>query len=193
MTVARRLLTHVALGTAFVVAVVTAVTYDLVYDALEQRDLRHLDTYVAERAQREEARFQQVQSNLTVARAQFLSQLDVRSYAEWPGDASNRRIASEIRKHHDAGAKGSVRVSAVTWELEEGLNFYRRMYGLGWMQPVDRSAIALAGAVEELLRVVGIWPHGSSSIGWSPTADNVGTGTGLAAARVRLIQVSPLI
>jgi signal transduction histidine kinase len=75
MTVARRLLTHVALGTAFVVAVVTAVTYDLVYDALEQRDLRHLDTYVAERAQREEARFQQVQSNLTLARAQFLSLL----------------------------------------------------------------------------------------------------------------------
>jgi len=70
---------------------------------------------------------------------QFVSQLDVRHYAEWPGDASNRRITQEIRKHHDSNPKSSVRVAAVTWQLEEGLNFYRRMYRLDWMQPVDRS------------------------------------------------------
>jgi len=64
MTVARRILLHVALGAVFVVAVVTAVTYRLVYDAVTQRDLRHLKTYVDERALREEARFQQVQSNM---------------------------------------------------------------------------------------------------------------------------------
>jgi hypothetical protein len=70
---------------------------------------------------------------------QFVSQLDVRHYGEWPGDASNRRIAQEIRKHHAANPKSPVRVSAVTWQIEEGLNFYRRMYRMDWMQPVDRS------------------------------------------------------
>ena len=70
---------------------------------------------------------------------QFISQLDVRHYAEWPGDASNRRIAQEIRQHHASNPNTQVRVAAVTWQLEEGLNFYRRMYRLDWMQPVDRS------------------------------------------------------
>ena len=46
MTVARRLLFHVALGVAFVVAVVTAVTSALVYDALKRRDRQHLTTYL---------------------------------------------------------------------------------------------------------------------------------------------------
>ena len=58
MTVARRILTHVALGAGFVVAVVTAVTYWLVFEALKKRDLKHLETYVEERGLREEARFQ---------------------------------------------------------------------------------------------------------------------------------------
>jgi len=74
-----------------------------------------------------------------VCLGQFVSQLDARHYGEWPGDASNRRIAQEIRKHHASNPKSPVRVSAVTWPLEEGLNFYRRMYRLDWMQPVDRS------------------------------------------------------
>ena len=76
MTVSRRLLTHVGLGAAFVIAVVTVVTYALVYRALKQRDLRHLDTYIAERALREEARFQQVQSNLMLVRGEYLKRLE---------------------------------------------------------------------------------------------------------------------
>jgi hypothetical protein len=70
---------------------------------------------------------------------QFVSQLDARHYSEWPGEASNRRIAQEIGRHHDSSGKGAVRIAAVTWEIEQGLNFYRRMYRWGWMQPVDRS------------------------------------------------------
>ena len=76
MTVARRILLHVALAVAFVVIVVTAVTYQLVYEALKQSRLRQLETYVTERADREEARFQQVQSNLTLVRGVFLKRLD---------------------------------------------------------------------------------------------------------------------
>src|SRR5262245_3156683 len=76
MSVSRRILAPVALGVAFVVSVVTAVTYALVYEALKARGLEHLATYVSERAQREEARFQQVQSNLLLVRAQFLKRLE---------------------------------------------------------------------------------------------------------------------
>lgn len=75
MSITKRLLLHVGIGTALVVAVVTAVTYALVYHAIKQRDLQNLQTYVAERALREEARFQQVQSNLLLVRGQFLSRL----------------------------------------------------------------------------------------------------------------------
>ena len=77
MTVTRRILLHVALGAALVVAVVTAVTYKLVYDAMTKQDLQHLETYVAERAQREEARFQQVQANLQLVRGLFLTRLEL--------------------------------------------------------------------------------------------------------------------
>ncbi len=76
MTVSRRILLHVALGAVFVVAVVTAVTHQLVFDALRHRDLQHLDTYVRERAEREEARFQVVQTNLRLVRGQFLKRLE---------------------------------------------------------------------------------------------------------------------
>jgi hypothetical protein len=75
MTVSRRILIHVALGVFFVVAVVTAVTYLLVYEALTQSGLKQLETYVAERAAREEARFLRVQSNLALVRGMFLKRL----------------------------------------------------------------------------------------------------------------------
>lgn len=76
MSVARKLLLHMALGAAFVVVVVTTVTYGLVFDALKKSGLRNLEIYVAERAEREEARFQQVQSNLHLVRGQFLKRLE---------------------------------------------------------------------------------------------------------------------
>lgn len=86
MTVARRILINFAIGAAFVIAVVTAVTYALVYRALKQRDLQQLTTYVTERTQREEARFQQIQANLTLVRGQFLKRLE----NPYPGDVAAR-------------------------------------------------------------------------------------------------------
>lgn len=86
MTVARRILLHVMLGAAFVVAVVTAVTYRLVFSALRDRDLKQLAIYVAERTQREEARFQQIQANLTLVRGQFLKRIET----PYPGDLQAR-------------------------------------------------------------------------------------------------------
>jgi signal transduction histidine kinase len=75
VTVTRRILVHVALGVAFVVAVVTAVTYNLVYNEMKRSGLRQLDTYVSERADREEARFRQIEINLELVRGQFLARL----------------------------------------------------------------------------------------------------------------------
>lgn len=83
MSVSRRLLLHVALGAAFVVAVVTAVTYALVFDALKKSGLRNLEIYVSERAQREEARFQQIQSNMLLVRGQYLKRLEKPMSAEY--------------------------------------------------------------------------------------------------------------
>ncbi len=75
MTVSRRILVRVALGTGFVVAVVTAVTYALVFSAMKESGVRQLETYVRERAEREEARFRQIESNLRLVRGQFLHRL----------------------------------------------------------------------------------------------------------------------
>jgi 4-amino-4-deoxy-L-arabinose transferase-like glycosyltransferase len=94
----------------------------------------------------------------TLCLGQFVSQLCVRHYAEWPDDASNRRIAQEIGKHHASTLNNRVKVAAVSWELEEGLNFYRRMYHWTWMQPVQRVPanssfdyyVALPDAAEKL-------------------------------------------
>jgi signal transduction histidine kinase len=90
MTVARRILLHVALGTVFVVAVVTLVTYALVYNALKQRDLQQLATYVTERTRREEARFQQIQANLTLVRGQFLKRLEAPDSNDLPAKWDER-------------------------------------------------------------------------------------------------------
>jgi len=82
MTVAYRILRNVAIGAALVIAVVSAVTYRLVYQAAEQRTVEHLNTYVAERTRREEASFRTIYSNLEVVRGQFLSRDDAPPYPD---------------------------------------------------------------------------------------------------------------
>src|SRR5262245_39905658 len=76
MTIPQRILLHVAVGASLVIAVATAVTYGLVYNASRQRDLKHLETYVLERSKREEIGFQKVQENLTLVRGQFLKRME---------------------------------------------------------------------------------------------------------------------
>jgi signal transduction histidine kinase len=72
MSITHRILLHVGLGTALVVAVVTAVTYRWVYAALQTRDLKQLEIYMAERTRLEERGFRTIYSNLEVVRGQFL-------------------------------------------------------------------------------------------------------------------------
>ena len=116
MTVARRILLQVALGAAFVLAVATGVTYALVYDALTRRDLQLLETYVNERSQREEARFQQVQSNLALVRAQFLKRLET----PLPPERVAERFDYWYRKYDDGAWRsreqfGDARKTSSMW------------------------------------------------------------------------------
>lgn len=76
MTIPQRILLHVAAGAGVVVAVATGVTYKIVYDGATQRDLKHLETYVTERARREEIGFKQVEVNLMLVRGQFLKRME---------------------------------------------------------------------------------------------------------------------
>lgn len=76
MTISQRILLHVAAGAAAVIAVVTTVTYEIVYEGAKQRDLKHLETYVTERARREEIGFKQVEANLMLVRGQFLKRME---------------------------------------------------------------------------------------------------------------------
>lgn len=87
MTIPQRILLHVTLGAGLVILVATLVTYGIVYNSAKQRDLDHLETYVTERARREEIGFRQVQANLTLVRGQFLKRMETpvaRNYeAQW--------------------------------------------------------------------------------------------------------------
>lgn len=76
MTIPQRILLHVAAGAALVIAVATTVTYGIVFEAAKQRDLKHLETYVRERARREELGFKQVEINLNLVRGQFLKRME---------------------------------------------------------------------------------------------------------------------
>lgn len=75
MTIPQRILLNVAIAAGLVVAVATLVTYRIVYHEATDRDLDHLETYVNERARREELGFQQVQANLALVRGQFLKRM----------------------------------------------------------------------------------------------------------------------
>ncbi|HEX5220473.1 MAG TPA: ATP-binding protein [Verrucomicrobiae bacterium] len=75
MTIPQRILLHVALGAGLVIAVATGVTYGIVFESSKQRDLKHLATYVTERARREAIGFQHIQANMLLVRGQFLKRM----------------------------------------------------------------------------------------------------------------------
>lgn len=75
MTIPQRILLHVAAGAGLVIAVATAVTYELVFNNSKERELKHLETYVSERSRREQIGFLQAQANLQLVRGQFLKRI----------------------------------------------------------------------------------------------------------------------
>lgn len=183
MKLSRRFLIHVAVSTFLVVAVATTVTYMMVFNALKQRELRQLDIYVGERAQREEARFLQVESNLLLVRGQFLKRMEA------PIDrAVLDQKWNHWYRHYDDGA----------WRTREEFDDARKYSSLwthrDWMDTAEtRKQIIVAQELcDELIPGwVDSFPsiffqfHGPATIGfdarlptwvWEMPADYDGTG-----------------
>ena len=98
MTVSRRLLIHVALGSALVIAGVAAVTYWLVHQEAERLVIERLDTYVAERTRLEQSGFDLVHHNLETVRSLYLN----RDAKPIPPDIQ-ARWDEQIRRDPDGG------------------------------------------------------------------------------------------
>lgn len=69
---------------------------------------------------------------------QFATQFNTRYYAEWAYCAATKDMMEIIREQHAAKPDARVRVGA-SWEFEPGINFYRAMWQLTWMEPVFRE------------------------------------------------------
>jgi hypothetical protein len=70
---------------------------------------------------------------------QFVTQFNTRYFAEWSYCAATKDMMEIIRAEHAAKPNARVRVGA-SWEFEPGINFYRAMWRLTWMDPVYRES-----------------------------------------------------
>jgi hypothetical protein len=70
---------------------------------------------------------------------QFATQFNTRYYAEWAYCAATKDMMQIIRTQHAAKPDSRVQVGA-SWEFEPGINFYRAMWQLTWMDPVFRES-----------------------------------------------------
>ena len=69
---------------------------------------------------------------------QFTLQFQTSHYGQWRYDAGTRELVGRIRRLHRVHADKPVRLG-ISWVLEPSINFYRKMYRLGWMAPVTRD------------------------------------------------------
>ncbi|HSW49723.1 MAG TPA: hypothetical protein VLH09_06080, partial [Bryobacteraceae bacterium] len=67
----------------------------------------------------------------------YLAHFNVTHYGGFRYDASTKRIVGLIRERQARRPLPKVRVGN-TWLFAPSVNFYRRMYGLDWMAPLDR-------------------------------------------------------
>lgn len=69
---------------------------------------------------------------------QFAARFRTSHYSQWYFNAGTRNIVDRIRARQDPGITRKIRISA-NWAEVPGLNFYRKMYGLDWWEPVERK------------------------------------------------------
>jgi hypothetical protein len=74
----------------------------------------------------------------TVVLVQYALLFNTGYYEEWRYDASTKRLVEVIRARH-AGEKEKIRIGA-DWEFEASLNFYRQIYSLNFIEPLDRTS-----------------------------------------------------
>jgi hypothetical protein len=71
----------------------------------------------------------------------FCIQFQTTQYGEWRYDAGTKSIINLIRARCPVQPEQKVRVG-VNWKLEPSMNFYRELYDLHWMEPLDRKGPA---------------------------------------------------
>lgn len=64
--------------------------------------------------------------------AQFLMEWNVRYYDEWVFDAGTRDIAVFLKAHPPS--EGKLLATGTTFPLNTSLDFYRRLYQIGWLE-----------------------------------------------------------
>jgi hypothetical protein len=75
--------------------------------------------------------------------AAFLAGFTTEYYYEWRSDAGNKPIF-QILKQQGPGGKRPARLG-VNWNLWPGANYYRKRYGLNWMEPVTTAPMSDGG------------------------------------------------
>jgi hypothetical protein len=76
---------------------------------------------------------------LVLCIVQFATQFNTRYYAEWSYCAATKDMMAAICSRHVLHPARRVRLG-VTWQLEPGVNFYRAIWGLDWMDEVYRES-----------------------------------------------------
>ena len=72
-----------------------------------------------------------------VSVAIYLVHTDTRYYGEWLFDSSTKQVVNLLRERQRERPVAKAR-GGIHWVLEPSLNFYRRIYKLDWMAPLDR-------------------------------------------------------
>ncbi len=75
---------------------------------------------------------------------QFAMQFQTDHYGEWTMHSDLRRIVNLVRERQAARGQARVKVAA-SWPLAAGLNFYRAMYRMDWLEPVTREGLGAGG------------------------------------------------
>jgi len=71
---------------------------------------------------------------------QFATQFETRYFQLWLPDLPSREVARRLERDTRGKPPGSVRVSA-TWFQQPALEFYRQIYGISALQPIQRHLI----------------------------------------------------
>ncbi len=68
----------------------------------------------------------------------YIAHFQFSAYGEWLFDSKTKYIMSLIRERHSENPRAHVR-AGITWLLEPSMNFYRRVWKLDWLEPLDRK------------------------------------------------------
>ncbi len=68
----------------------------------------------------------------------FYSHFNMNSNSEWAYDANTKKAMQQLTKQHQVSDSISLGVS---WELEPTCNFYRTLWKLNWVKPIERYSL----------------------------------------------------